>query len=422
MNKRLQRLLAPFLILVSVSCGKEGDDSDKKLSYIPDWKTAADVANNLEWAAANEKCYHSHFHFYEPRIGKEGSISELMNQGARLNLQHNPAINGLDFFYASGTWFEKDYISQNRANMLKIAKEAWRTQKTVPSFSWHLENPYVSSDFTNSMGCRYRATESGDVPGYPTEHRYVIHEILQGTGGKCGYGNKSGVDNTAVYDNPRVWFEDRCKEVAGIIKELVDDEGKPIPMLLRLWHELEDDWHWWGPYSVSANDYKEFWKLTRQLIYKYAPNAQILWVYCTDFISAGGSTYLQRYPGDDVVDIMGYDDYHIGENDASQKLAVSRAKNVSYFANKHNKICGIFETNLKNVGAWLDKGNGIKDPDDPDRKTWFRQRLLKEIILAPGVDFGIVQCWGFYNDELSNPALIADRKAFYEDEHIIMYN
>lgn len=405
------KIMIPLLAAISLSsCDKSGGKSDSKHEFVENWQTAADVRSNLHWAMENNKCYYANFSFYEPRT------SGSLNQHARARLGINPKIYGLDFYYASGTWFEKDYIASNQANLIAIVKEAWRTQKSIPSFSWHLENPYVPTGFGNSMGCRYRYNET-DSPEAP---HHIISQILNGTGNECGKGNRSGKDNTTTYPNPKAWFEARCQEVAGIINQLTDDSGKPIPMLFRLWHELEDDWHWWGPSNVNDADYKAFWILTRETIKKYAPKAEILWVYCTDYISAGGATYMNRYPGDAYVDIMGYDDYHIGVNDTKQRDAINRAKNITYYATKHKKIAGIFETNLQNVGEWQDKEAKIKKPDDPRRKIWCTEYLLKEIIKNQSVNLGIVQFWGFYHDELNNDLLVADRKKFLADEYMIL--
>lgn len=78
----------------------------------------------------------------------------------------------------------------------------WKMHKAIPCVSWYLEGPYCLSSFNNYMGCRYRY----GVEGYPEEHRYVINEILKGTGSTCSFGSYSKRDNTSSYLNPSQWL------------------------------------------------------------------------------------------------------------------------------------------------------------------------------------------------------------------------
>lgn len=306
------------------------------------WKNACEVRRELNRQDKEGMTFYSQSDWYSPR--QKGGLDSQFSEDTGKEL----FIYGVDFCYASGTWFSESYMKQCHDNLLSIVKEAWRESRAIPLFSWHLQNPYSPSDLKESIACRYHYDKKL-YPDYPEEHQYVIREILSNTGGPCGYGRYKGPDSKEGYDNPRVWFEARCKEVAGIITEMKDDRGRPIPIILRLWHECEDKWPWWGVTSCTDEEYKEFFILTEMLIKKYAPKAQILWAYCTDRRWEDESDYLRRYPGDKYVDIMGYDDYSIGNEWNAENDPLERARCISRIAKAHKKPAAIFETANKNT-------------------------------------------------------------------------
>lgn len=360
------------------------------VSLAQTWSDAVSLKEELIQAALQGKTYYSQYNFYDPR--KSGELKSAYENV----LQSQPIIYGVDFHYASGTWHKPKAIRKARENLIKIVKETWRERRAIASFSWHLENPYVPTGFPLTSGFRY--INNKKIPDYPVQHRYVIKEILENSGDVCGKGNLSGKDNVLLYPTPRVWFEDRCKEVAGIINEFVDENGQSIPFIFRLWHEWEDSWMWWGAKYVSADDYKRFFILTEQIIRKYAPNAQILWAYCSDRFVNNEKEFMSRYPGDSYVDVIGFDDYAIGKSDKDWNAAVNRAKMVSRISKKRNMATALFETN----------NNKRKIP-------YYYTRHLNRMLKATGVNLSIVQIWSLKNFNDST-----DMKSFINQKNIII--
>ena len=137
-----------------------------------------------------------------------------------------------------------------------------------------------------------------------------------------------------------------------MINEFVDEDGRPIPIIFRLWHEMEDSWAWWCPGSdnVSKADYITFYQLTVNKIRSKCPDAQILFGYGPDryLTNYGETSYLTYYPGDSYVDILGYDDYWIARTDKTSSalsIALENARTVSKVAAKKGKPAVLFETN-----------------------------------------------------------------------------
>lgn len=355
------------------------------------WQSASDVKQIINTEIANGKIFYSQFDWYSPR--KTSSLQTKYSE----YIGKTPLIYGVDFYYATGSWFSEEYKSSCRSNLISIVKQAWERDSAIPCFSWHLENPYIPTGTELYMGCRYRF----GYPEYPAHHRYIINEILNERGTRCGTGSYVGKDNIG-YANPREWFIAQCKEVADIINELVDKNGNPIPIIFRLWHECEDEWMWWGSSSCTVEEYKEFFILTQELIKKYLINEnQILWAYCTDQYFSSEEEYLKRYPGNSYVDIIGYDDYSIAR---PEKLndCIKRAQCVSSISLKYNKICAIFETS-NNYEA--------------TREHFFRN-CVSPIITAENVYLGIIQMWT--SEYFNTVGEKEDRKWFLSQPFIII--
>lgn len=353
------------------------------------WSDANSVKRILSIAQDSGKTYFSQFDYYPPRK------ADKMNSRYVDELGIHPLIYGLDFYYASGTWFPRERISVVRENLISIVKKAWKQNKAIPCFSWHLENPYVPSSFSGKMGCRYRYGKEN----YPKEHRYVVNEILNNTGDKCGFGNLSGIDNEDWFDNPLSWFVERCREIASILNELVDDDGSAIPCIFRPWHENDGNWMWWGRNVVSEDDYKRFFVLTETLVKKFAPNSQILWAYSPDRYYKNENEFMSRYPGDEYIDLIGYDDYSIGKVELEESLR--RARMVSEIARKRGKILALFETDNKH---------------EKTRNVFFKEYLSK-LLVDKEVHFSVVQLWSV--GKFDSRADVEDRKNFLALPNII---
>ncbi len=359
-----------------------------------DWTDAGAVRKLLLKAQEEKKTYFSQFHLYDVRNDKNIYTSKYKDR-----TNEELFVYGLDFYYASGTYFDSTYKAINRKNIINVVKEKWKENKAIPSFSWHLENPYVPSDFGDYMGCRYRS--DAKILNYPNNHQYVVREILNGSKGVCGFGRYKGKDDySSAYESPMSWFDDRTREVASIINEFVDDDGNPIPIIFRLWHEQENNWMWWGRTYVTDNDYKEFFRETERKIKKYAPRAQILWGYGPDSYWNSEAEFMSWYPGDEFVDIIGYDDYQIS-NEKMLARELELARIVSAVARKHGKIAALFETANKNKRT----------------ADYFYKMCLMPILQDSLVNIGLVQIW--ISGKFENELQYQDRLNFINQDFIL---
>ena len=144
-----------------------------------------------------------------------------------------------------------------------------------------------------------------------------------------------------------------------------------IPILFRPFHENSGGWFWWGRYT-SVDYYKAIWRYmvnyleakdVHNLLYVYSPNGPI----------ESEADYLARFPGDEYVDVLGfdyYDDYADATKytgDAYFEALDKSCAVVAKLAKDKNKIPAIAETGIRITGAGKDSlminGNPTKDKD-----------------------------------------------------------
>ncbi|MCU4675953.1 glycosyl hydrolase [Catenovulum sp. 2E275] len=98
-------------------------------------------------------------------------------------------------------------------------------------------------------------------------------------------------------------------DIDDIAAELAKFAEQDIPVLWRPIHEAEGTWFWWGAQGSDA--FKALWQLMYERLTTTHGLNNLIWVY-----TGAGDLSEDWYPGNDVVDIVGYDGYD-GVNDAN---------------------------------------------------------------------------------------------------------
>ena len=330
-----------------------------------------------------------------------------------------PVMYFSDLRFVVGSYLGEAAYARNRASLTAMIRKAWHDYQAVPVFSWHVENPYVPNGWKDpkhgEAPYRYRSASTG----YPQANRYVFREILEGTGGPCGFGRQSRLHAAApvaTNANPRAWYDARLGEIAAFLNGLTGTDGEPIPAVVRLFHECEDDWSWWGIGSVSVKDYVELFRYTVTHLRKLTGGANLLFAYSPDrywwrFGTEGDGdahSFMGRYPGDGFVDVIGYDDYQIGTGTNAQivakrqESAVEKMRLITAEARRRGKACGLFESGAINAAR-------------PDYYDW-----LYKALTAEGVGFSFVNMWGGYEIPLT-PEGKDSLKRFLQKPEVVTY-
>nr|WP_154984354.1 glycosyl hydrolase [Paenibacillus xylanexedens] len=264
----------------------------------------------------------------------DGTQSDIFN-----NVGAFPAVYGWDTLSLEGN--EKPgslevNSEENTARLAAVMKKAYERGGIV-TLSAHMKNFVTGNVFTDTSGS-------------------VVSHILPG-------GDKNAEYNAYL------------DQIADLAHQLSDDKGNDIPVVFRPFHENNGSWFWWGAAFTSKEQYVQLYRYTveylrdtkgvNNFLYAFSPNG---------FFNGSESEYLKTYPGDDYVDILGFDIYDSTEGSAGwfAKL-VQDAKMISKLADSRGKVATLSEFGYSTKGM---KISGNKDT------SWFTN-LLKALESDP---------------------------------------
>ncbi|XP_071093126.1 mannan endo-1,4-beta-mannosidase-like [Haliotis cracherodii] len=208
-------------------------------------------------------------------------------------------------------------------------------------------------------------------------------------------------------------YRDNLDKIAELVLNLKDEEGKLIPVLFRPLHELNGDWFWWGYGNRAKNtleDLKSFYRYIVTYLRDVKNVHNILYVISPDKFP-NKNDYLQFYPGDEYVDIMGTDFYYKSSNDTTADFHRIITDLVE-MAESRNKIptlseCGMFNNGIStHMNFWNDN---ILDVIKASLTT---RRIAYILTWANECTANICQLWTPYK---GHPAENDFRNNFFND-------
>ena len=206
----------------------------------------------------------------------------------------------------------------------------------------------------------------------------------------------------------------------------VRKDGSHIPFLFRPLHEANGTWAWWYYERGGVDAYKQLFRYIVEYVKQKGNSDQILTVFAPNANFNGDSSrYLMLYPGDDVVDVLGYDGYDtnssflakdkwVGEvvEDLAMmnKLAKSKGKiaALAEFGREGSKM--IQPSGNKDLTFYTDLLKGIKA--DPDARKIAYMMTWANWGGTPGAGFSAFTPWPGHEME-------SDFQAFERDEYTL---
>nr|WP_255397356.1 glycosyl hydrolase [Prevotella sp. khp1] len=202
----------------------------------------------------------------------------------------------------------------------------------------------------------------------------------------------------------KVWMA----RLADFLESLKDETGQPVPIIFRPWHENNGSWFWWGQKLCSDSEFKALWNLLQDymnargfsnLLWSYSPNLDGGWTL---------ERFMQRYPGNDRVTLIGEDAYQWGSEQDFIKAVNSDLTFLTQFAKNNGKLLAMTECGYKNI---------------PDA-TWF-SRVLKPQMDKYPISYFLL--WRNYEKEWFGPVPGTPcgenyRKAFKEAKNVMFLN
>ena len=144
-----------------------------------------------------------------------------------------------------------------------------------------------------------------------------------------------------------------CKKldlVAEFFKSLKAPDGTTIPILFRPFHEMNGDWFWWGRKHCSPEEYKQLFRFTVDYLIKNKKVHNLIITYSPNGVSSE-EEFMERYPGNEYVDIIGFDFYQIGKEGLTRyREEMNRNLRIlSDVAKKTGKIAALTETGFEQI-------------------------------------------------------------------------
>jgi len=288
----------------------------------------------------------------------------------------HPAVIGVDFSGLSGRPDEE--IEKNKI-MLRKNIAATYERGGVTTISWHFNNPVSAGDFYWKDSVSAAAVKY-IIPGGAYHEKYK--SILQ--------------------------------IIGSLAKSIKGKDDKMVPMIFRPYHEFDGDWFWWGKSHCTADEFTTLWKFTVSYLRDSLGVHNFIYAFSPDNRYNSEVQYLERYPGDAWVDILGVDNYGDWGRDGiyNVEAGVKKLQIISDYAVKKNKVAAFTETGLESI----------------PNTTWWTETLLKAL-KSVNLQLAYVLVWR--NDATSPthfyapfPGQVseADFLKFYNDPYTLFEN
>ena len=202
------------------------------------------------------------------------------------------------------------------------------------------------------------------------------------------------------HDKFCLWMQ----RVGDFLKTLKTDGGQPVSVIFRPWHENNGSWFWWGQKLCSDEEFHGLWNMLQDYLRGQGLD-NLLWSYSPNL--DGGWTkerFLQRYPGNDRVTLIGEDAYQWGTEADFKSALKADLTFLSQFARENGKLLAMTECGLKNMTD----------------ATWWT-RVLKPIMDEYPLSYFLL--WRNYKEEYFGPApelpCAADFRKLYKAENTL---
>ena len=241
----------------------------------------------------------------------------------------------------------------------------------IVTISWHPRNPMTAIEGGGNAGQKFPEGSAWDVTDST-----VVKNILEGG---------------AKHELFKTWMQ----RVADFLATLKTSDGQKVPIIFRPWHENTGSWFWWGEKLCSAEEYKALWNMLQDKL-----NADgfdnLLWAYSPGMApDLTEEKYLERYPGDDRISLVGIDGYQWGTTEDFVSQLDANLAMLTKFAAAHGKVAALTECGLKN----------LTDP------SWWTSTLVPVLDKYP-ISYFLV--WRNYKEEWFGPSPSQPDAAYFK--------
>jgi mannan endo-1,4-beta-mannosidase len=223
----------------------------------------------------------------------------------------HPAVIGVDLNGLSGWTGEQ--VKQNAEHLRKTVVETYN-RGGVTTISWHFNNPVSNTGF------------NWDKKALPAVH-YIIP------------GGEAHEKYKAILQVIATWAH-----------SLKGADSSLAPVIFRPYHEFDGGWFWWGKSHCTRDEFITLWRFTVSYLQDSLQVHNFLYAFSPDNKFRNEKEFLDRYPGDEWVDMVGMDNYgDMGRDRNDIETAAAKLKIISDYAIKKGKLAAFTETGLESV-------------------------------------------------------------------------
>ena len=257
--------------------------------------------------------------------------------------------------------------------MRRYIQEGYRKGAAI-TLSWHFDNPLTGGSSWDTT----KNSVAAILPG-GTKHQLYIS-----------------------------WLD----KAAQFMQSLKGNKNEAIPILFRPFHELTGNWFWWGRNTATPAELKQAWRFTIDYLRNKKQLHNLIIVYNTnDFTTE--QQFLERYPGDDLVDVVSFDLYQFEQKDKQKFINAVRHQStiLTKVAKQKNKLAAFAETGFE----------AIPDP------TWWTETLwpaikgypLAYVLVWRNVGYSATMKKMHYYAPYKGQVSEKDFKKFYQNNNIL---
>lgn len=365
MNRLLILLIPVFLCFFSVSAQKVNPIDSKST------KETRALFRYMKKLSKNHTLFgHQHATEYG-----HGWMNEENRSDVKSVCGSHPAIIGVDLSGISGR--NPQAIEQTKASLRKNVVDTYN-RGGVTTVAWHFSNPVSGGGFY------WR--DSVSLPAV----KYII------PGGEA-HGKYKLILN----------------DVGDWAKSLKGNDGNLVPVIFRPFHEFDGGWFWWGKPHCTREEFISLWKFTVSYLRDSLEVHNLLYAFSPDNQFNSEAEFLERYPGDEWVDMVGMDNYgDMGRDRYDPATASRKLKIVSDYAVKKGKLAAFTETGLESI----------------PNEAWWTETLLK-VMKKDQMQLSYVLVWRndtrsptHYYAPFPGQVSVPDFMRFYNDPYTLFEN
>jgi mannan endo-1,4-beta-mannosidase len=180
---------------------------------------------------------------------------------------------------------------------------------------------------------RQRIVEAFERGGVNTVTWHMGNPV---TGGNA-WDTEPAVQDILPDSSLNAYYASQLEKVGTFFRQLKTPQGIQVPIIFRPFHENNGNWFWWGKGHCTPDEYIRLFEYEDQ--------------------------YLERYPGNDWVDILGCENYWDFQSGATISNGIAQLRELVEMAAERKKLAALTECGFEGIPV----------------KNWWTQYLLTPI-------------------------------------------